>query len=97
MQSAKDGLAIVLDLAGLAVHQVLRAHDLSAEGRADCLMSQAHSEHWNFAGELADQIDADASILRSAGAGRNDDSFWAKGFDFGEAYLVVAADFHFGA
>src|SRR6266446_1844643 len=97
MQSAEDGLAVVLDLAGLAMHQVLRADNLSAEGGADCLMSQAHSEQRYFAGEVADQIDTDASLLWSAGAGRNHDPLGTQGSDFTNTYSVVAADLDFGA
>src|SRR5580765_3430079 len=97
MQSAEDSLAVVLDLAGLAVHQVLRADNLSAEGGADCLMSQAHSEQGHFAGEVADQIDTDASFQRSAGTRRDHDSLGAQGCDFGDAHLVVTANLDFGA
>src|SRR5882724_1110117 len=97
MQSAEVGLAVVLDLACLAMHQVLRAHDLSAEGGADCLMSQAHAEQGDFAGEMADQINTDASVLRGAGAGRKNDPLRAHGFDFADTHLVVAADLDFSA
>src|SRR5258708_24820783 len=58
-QAAEDGLAIMLNLAGLAVHKVLRAHPLAAEGCADRLVSEADSEHGHFAREMADQFDAD--------------------------------------
>jgi len=42
--AAKDGLTVVLNLAGLTVHEVLRAHDAAAEGSANGLMSQAYAQ-----------------------------------------------------
>jgi len=90
-ESAKDGLAVVLDGAGLAVHQVFGADDLSAKSCADGLMSEADAKHGNFAGEVADDVDADAGVLRSAGAGRDDDALGMHGCDFGDRHLVIAA------
>src|SRR5229473_7858075 len=43
-QAAKDGLAIMLNLTGFAVHQVLRANYLPTEGCANRLVSKADSE-----------------------------------------------------
>jgi hypothetical protein len=68
-QSAEDSFAIMRDFAGFAVHQVRRAHHLAAECLADGLVPQANAEYGNFAREVADQIDADAGILRRARAG----------------------------
>ena len=42
--AGEDRFAVVLDLTGLAVHQLLRADDFAAEGRAQRLMSEADSE-----------------------------------------------------
>src|ERR1700730_399021 len=53
-QAVEDGFAVVLDFAGFAVHQFGGAHDFAAEGCAYGLMSQADSEYWNLAGEMAD-------------------------------------------
>ena len=44
----EDGPTVVLNLAGLAVHQVLRADDVSAEGGANGLMSQTYAEQRHF-------------------------------------------------
>ena len=96
-ESAEDGLAVVLDRAGLAVHQVLGADDLSAESGADGLMSEADAEHGNFAGEVADDVDADAGVLRGAGAGGDDDALGMHGGDFGDGHLVIAAHFDVSA
>src|SRR5713101_2359732 len=96
-QAAEDGLAIVLNLAGFAVHQVLRAHHLAAEGCADRLVSEADSEHGHFAREVADQFDADAGFLRSAGSGRNHDARGVHRLDLSDRHFVVAANLYPGA
>jgi len=92
-QAVEDGFVIVRDGAGFAVHEVRCAHDLSAESGADGLMSQADAEDRNFSGEVADQIDADAGVLRGAGAGRDHDSLGLHGRDGGDRDLIVAAHF----
>src|SRR3984893_7269773 len=51
-QFAKNGLAIVMDAAGFAVHQRRGAHHFAAEGVANGLMTETNSEDRNFAGEL---------------------------------------------
>ena len=53
----EDGPAVVLDFAGLAVHQLRGANDIAAEGRSDGLMAEADAE------------DRDAVGLRSRSAG----------------------------
>jgi hypothetical protein len=44
---------------------------------------------------MADQFDADASLLRSTGARRNHDPLRMQGFDFADANLVVTAHLDF--
>src|SRR6266849_10527945 len=95
-QAAKDGLAIVLNLTGFAVHQVLRTNHLAAEGRADRLVSEADSEHGHFAREVADQFDADAGFLRSARSGRNHDARGVHRLDLSDRHFVVAANLDLG-
>ncbi len=73
-QLAKDRLVVVMDAAGLAVHEVRGANDLAAEGVADGLMTQADAQKRNLAGEAPDDVDADAGILGHARAGRDDDA-----------------------
>ena len=72
-QAPKDGSAVVLHRAGLAVHEVRRADDVAAEGVADGLMTQTDAKHRNLAGEVADQFDADARFVRRAGTRRDHD------------------------
>jgi hypothetical protein len=98
----KDGPAVVLDLAGLAVHELGSADYVAAEGCTDGLMAEADAEDGDDggdsgAGKVLDEPDADAGVLRSAGAGRDEDAVGMQGFDFGGGELVVAADDHLGA
>ena len=82
-----------MDAAGLAVHQLGRAHDAAAEGLADGLMAEANAEQRHLAGKAADHVDADAGILRLARTGRDDDAIGLARGDFIERDLVVAAHF----
>src|SRR5258708_19190644 len=98
-QAAKDGLAIVLNLTGFAVHQVLRAHHLPAKSCADGLVSEADSEqrHISLAREMADQFNTDACFLRSAGSGRKQYAFGVHRLDLCHGDFVVAANLYLGA
>jgi hypothetical protein len=60
-------------------------------------MSQADSEHGDFAGKVPDECDADSGFLRGAGAGREENALRVHGFDFHYGELVVAADYHLGS
>ena len=70
---------------------------MSAKCRADGLVSQADTENGNFAGEVTDEIDADAGILGRARAGRDYDALRLQFFDVSDRDLVVAAHFDGGA
>src|ERR1700722_155889 len=80
---------------GFAVHQVFGANYFASESRADGLVSQTDAEYRNFVrglgGEMADQVDADASLRRSAGPGRNHDAFRTHRFDLSDGHFVVTA------
>ena len=95
--AVKDGAAIVLDATRLTVHQFFGSYDFPAEGFAQSLVSEANAQYRNLAGKVANQFDADAGLVRSAGARRDDDAVGTKSFDIGNAQLIVAADFDFGA
>src|SRR5580704_12260466 len=58
-QAAKEGLAVVLDFARLAMHQPGRADHAAAECRADGLMPETHAENRNLPCEALDERDAD--------------------------------------
>ena len=92
VDAAEDGFAVVLDAAGFPVHQVFGADDLAAEGFAHCLVSQANTEYRSLAGELPDEVDADAGLVRGAGAGGDHDVVGFQGLDFVDGDLIVAAD-----
>jgi len=80
----------VLDRAGLPMHQILRAYHFTAKSRTNGLMSQADAEQRNLPGKVANQIDADSRVLRSARTGRNQDAFRPHCLDFADADLVIA-------
>jgi hypothetical protein len=46
---------------------------------------------------MADQFDADAGFPRSAGSGRNDDTFGMHRLDLFDGHFVVAANLNLGA
>jgi hypothetical protein len=94
---AEDAFGIVLDRAGLAVEKFGSADHFATESGADRLVTEADSEDWEFAGESADQVDADAGILRGAGAGRDYDALGFAASDFVYGNFVVAVDFYIAA
>src|SRR5712691_2416557 len=59
-------------------------------------MSEANAEDRYFACEVTDQIDADAGVLRRAGAGGDDDALRLHIFDFSNRDPVVAANLDCG-
>ena len=96
-ESLEDGAVVVHDGAGFAVHEMGGAHHVAAEGFADGLVSEADAEDRNFSGEVADESDADARLMRRAGAGRDDDPRRAHFLDLAHRNLIVAADFDLGS
>src|ERR1700720_1067946 len=67
-------------------------HHPAAKRRTDGLMSETNTKDRYFAGEVPDQIDTDAGVLRGAGARRNHDALRLHIFDVGDRDLVVAAN-----
>src|SRR5258708_9444850 len=70
-KTTKDALVIVRHCARLAVHQVGSANHSTAKSRADGLMSEANPKDRYFAGEMPDQVNTDASVLRRAWSRRD--------------------------
>ena len=95
--SGEDGLAVVRDAAGFAVHELRGADDVASEGCADGLVAEADSEDGPLAGEALNERDENAGVLRRAGAGREHEPLGREGFDLVDRELIVAADDHFGA
>src|ERR1700736_2332786 len=86
---SENVLAVVVNLAGLAVKKFRSANDLAPEGRADGLMAEAHTENREFPSQAANQIDANSGILRRAGARRNHDALRFAARDFLDGDFVV--------
>ncbi len=110
-EAAKDGLTIVLNRTGFAVHQMPGANYLPAEGRTNGLVSKANSEQRHFililililitilapGRKMANQFDADAGFLRSAWSGGDDNSLGVHRLDLLNANFVIAANLDLSA
>src|ERR1700756_569233 len=92
-QFAKNGFAIVMDSAGFAVHQRRSAYHITSERVANGLMAEANSKDRDFPRELADDVDANARILRFSGAGRDHDPLRFSVGNFVDSDLVIAPNF----
>ena len=66
--------AIMMDLAELAMHAFWGTHHFCAKRLTDGLMSETNPKHWYLAGGRRDQVEADACLVRIAGARGDDDS-----------------------
>ena len=73
----------MFDGAGLAMHEIGGTNDFAAEGCADRLMAKTYAEQRHTPGEVADQFDADAGVLRCTRAGRDHDALGMKLVDLG--------------
>src|SRR5689334_7475006 len=70
---AENGLTVMLNLAGFSMHEIFSSNDVAAKSGAQSLVSKTNSQQWDLACEVADEFDADASFLRSARAGGDQD------------------------
>src|SRR5713226_9841155 len=66
------------------------ADDPSAEGLAETLVAETHTEDRHLSAELLDRIVGDARIVGSAGPWRDDDAVVLR--QLTDAHLVVAED-----
>src|ERR1700747_199061 len=73
-EASKDGPAIMLALAGFAMHQIPSPNPFASKGRADRLVPEADAQQWRLARKIADQLDADAGILRCTRSRRKYDA-----------------------
>ena len=84
----------MLHHAGLAMHDAIRTNDSSAKCSADGLMSKAHTEDRNFAGESFDDAHRFAGALRRTWTRRNHDSTWPQvQVNFFNSDLIVSSHF----
>src|SRR5256885_909041 len=81
----------MLDLAGLAMHQVTSANHVAAECSPDRLMSQADAENWRLSCHMTNQLHADAGVVRRARPRGDDDPLWPHALDLRGRDLIVAA------
>ena len=65
-QAGEDALPVVVDLRGLAVHQMRGGHDAAAVGLADALVAQADAEQRDLPGQLPDSRQADPAVFGPA-------------------------------
>src|SRR3954468_21136568 len=72
-QALEDAAALVVDARDLAVHEGLRVDHLAAEGLADRLVAEAHTEDRDFPLEALEKRKADTRLVRRARAGRKHD------------------------
>src|SRR5437764_9704007 len=96
-ETLEYGSVVMHDGTRLAMHQVRGADNVAAESFANGLMSQADSEYWNLAGKVADQVDADARFIRSAGARGDHNPLGIHVFDLVHRDLIIASNFHLAA
>src|SRR3546814_16109647 len=73
-QAGEQAAVGMVDAAELAVHRPRRAHDLAAERLPDRLMTETDAEDRPPAGGLADQVQADAGLVRITWSRRDDDA-----------------------
>ena len=88
----KNSLPVVLNLTGLAMHKIFRAHNPSPKSRANSLMSQANPKQRNLASEMSDHFNADSSFLRSARTRRKQDAFRMHRSNLIDCYFIVATN-----
>ena len=73
-QVGEDALAVALDRRGLAVQERFGLADLAAERLDDRLVAEADAERRRMFGpSRLDQLDRDARVLRTPGAGGDDE------------------------
>src|SRR5580698_438408 len=79
------------------MHQLRSTHHFPAERRTHGLVPEADSQDRNPPGTITNQLHADAGFVRSARAGRNQDTCGPHGVDAGNGYLIVAANLNLRA
>src|SRR3954468_10426687 len=93
----EDSAAVVLDAAGLAVHEILRAHYLATEGSPDSLVTETDTEdrrgRQDVLRHLTDKFHANTGFLRRARPRRDQDAFRTHGLYVLDRDLVIAAHF----
>ena len=66
----------------VAESQIEQPSSRAFKGFADALMSQTHTQNWDFSSELFDHRNTDACLLRSSRARGKNNCFWFQLFYF---------------
>lgn len=66
IQAREDRLAVMMNLAGLAVHQSVGADDLGAESLAYTLMAEADAKDRDLTVKVTDEIATQPCVVRCA-------------------------------
>lgn len=91
-QALEYGARVMTNLRHLAVHQVRRANDPTAERLTYGLMSEAHAEYGHLSRKPFYKIERDACGVGRAGAGRDQHSFRHQAFYLFNRDFVIAID-----
>src|ERR1043166_8102117 len=79
------------------MHETRSTNDLAAVRFRDALMTQTHTQDWNFAAETENNVLADTCFARRARPRRNADVARRQGGDLLDRDLVVTLDQQFAA
>ena len=93
-QASEDGLAVVVDHGGFAVHKSVGPDDAGSEAMADALMTQTNAEQRDLASEVFNHLVGYASLQGRAGAGRDNHAGWGEFLGLGDGDFVVAEDLY---
>jgi hypothetical protein len=89
----EDSLPVVSHFGGLTVHETLGPVHFATEDCAEALMSEADSEHGDFAIEMFDGVGGDAVIFDGLTGSRGDDKMRRiEGDELIYRNLVIAED-----
>lgn len=92
-QPGEDAFAAVRDLGDFTMHRLGCANDLAAEGLSHGLQAEADSEQGDIViGGGLYQAQADARMVRIAGAGRDDDTGGLLGQNFIHCQGIIPID-----
>ena len=91
-QAGEQAGGVMVNRAGLAVHDLLGRDDITAKGLADRLVTEADAEQGQVGGELADDVETDAGTVRITRAGRENNARRLQRQGLGCTHGVIADD-----
>ncbi len=96
LDAAEDGASVMFNFAGFPVHEVRSANYVAAKCSTNSLVSETNAENRSLSGEVENDRNALACLLRSAGAGGDQDAVWTQGFYLFGTDLIVSTHFNVG-